>query len=58
MSYASFWHLQDQLEALIDNVAAKVRGYSPKGVNGERPYSSLPIPNRIISSSVRLAITL
>lgn len=58
MSYASFWRLHDQLETLIEDVAAKVRGYSPKGENGERAYSSPPIPNGIISSSVRLAIAL
>jgi hypothetical protein len=58
MSYSSFWHLHDLLEVLIDDIAAKVRGYSPKGVNGERPYSSPLIPNGIISSSVRLAIAL
>jgi hypothetical protein len=58
MSFSCFWHLHHLLEVLIDDVAAKIRGYSLKGVDGERPYSSPPIPNGIISSSVRLAIAL
>jgi hypothetical protein len=57
MSYYSFWCLHEKLEGKIEDVASKVRGYSPKEANGEK-RSVPPIPNGIISSSVRLAIAI
>jgi hypothetical protein len=57
MSYYSFLRLHEKLEAKIEDVASKVRGYSRKEANGEN-WSAPPIPNGIISSSVRLAIAI
>jgi hypothetical protein len=57
MSYDSFWRLHDLLEVKIEEAAAIVRGYTPKDTHGEN-WSAPPIPNGIISTSVRLGIAL
>lgn len=57
MSYASFWRLHDSLEVKIEEVSAKIRGYNPKDTHGAN-WSAPPIPNGIISSSVRLGIAI
>ena len=57
MSYESFWKLHDLLEVKIEECAAKIRGYMPKDTHGEN-WSAPPIPNGIISTSVRLGIAL
>jgi hypothetical protein len=57
MSYESFWRLHSLLEAKIDDVAAKIRGYSPREAHGEN-WSAPPIHNGPISSSARLGIAL
>jgi len=36
MSYCSFLRLHEKLEAKIEDVAAKVRGYTPKETHGEK----------------------
>jgi len=42
-SYESFWRLHSLLEAKIDDVAAKIRGYSPREAHGEN-WSAPPFP--------------
>ena len=57
MTFTSFWHLHDSLEAKIEDVSAKIRGYNRKDTHGAN-WSAPPIPNGLISSSVRLGIAL
>ena len=59
MSYRSFWRLHDLLEAKIYDVASKVRGYIRKGEHGRgENYSCPPVPNGVITTSMRLGIAL
>jgi hypothetical protein len=57
MGYDSFWRLHDLLEAKIEEAAARIRGYMPKGGRGEN-RSNPPTANGIISTSVRLGIAI
>jgi len=57
MHDTSFWRLHNVLEAKIEDVAAKIRGYDPKETHGAN-WSAPPIPNGLISTSVRLGIAL
>jgi hypothetical protein len=57
MSYDSFWRLHNLLELKIEEAAAIVQGYTRKDTHGEN-WSAPPIPNGIISTSVRLGIAI
>ena len=57
MSYDSFWRLHDLLEIQIEEAAALIHGYSRKEAHSEN-WSAPPIPNGIISTSVRLGIAI
>ena len=59
LSYASFWRLHELLAPVIDGIASKIRGYVPKHErdHGDK-FSAPPVPNGIISRSVRLGIAL
>lgn len=54
MNYESFFRLHDLLSATIEEVASKLRKYTPKSGSHRSP----PVPNGIISTSVRLGIAL
>jgi len=49
--------LHDLLEVKILEAAATIQGYFPKETHGKN-YSAPPIPNGIISTSVRLGIAI
>lgn len=58
MTYTSFWRLHEKLSPTIITVAARHRHYVCKGGRKNGNYSLPPIPNGIITTSVRLAIAL
>jgi hypothetical protein len=57
MSYDSFWRLHDLLEIQIEEAAALIHGYTRKETHSKN-WSAPPIPNGIISTSVRLGIAI